>query len=128
MNSGAGVLGEIADASGNDGPGDDWLADYVDALVADYGLSLRAAIWEFPLAAARALAPSRVRRHGGKWDRPDSADRAAGEARAKTKAWLARHFTILPPGEPGPADALGDWLRKRAVPATSDNPATTGKD
>ncbi len=107
------MLGEIADSAGADGPGDDWLADLADAVMSDYGLSLHEAIWHFPLAAARALAPSRVRRHGGKWTRPDANDRASSQARARAKEWLAAHFTILPPGEPGPADALGDWLRSR---------------
>lgn len=114
MNPGAGVLGEIVAASGGKGASDDWLAEYVDALMSDYGLSLRAAVWEFPLVAARALAPVRVRRHGGKWAAPDAADRAAAEARAKAKAWLAAHFTILPKGEPGPPDALGAWMRAKA--------------
>lgn len=86
--------------------------------MAEYGLSLYEAVWKFPLAAAQALAPARVRRHGGKWSQPDASDRAVAEARAKCKAWLAAHFTILPQGVPGPADALGDWLRARSRPLT----------
>lgn len=83
--------------------------------MADYGLSLHEAVWKFPLVAANYLAPARVRRLGGKWTAPDSTDRAIMQARARCKAWLAAHFRILPQGEPGPENALGDWIRERAM-------------
>lgn len=112
----AGILGRIADSAKADtGAPDDWLAAYVDAIMSDYGVSLHEAVWKFPLVAAHYLAPARVRRHGGKWEAPDSSDRAIAAARARAKAWLAKHFRILPKGEPGPADALGDWMRSRAL-------------
>lgn len=107
------MLGEIV-AHADPSPNDDWLAEMSDALMSDYGLTLHEAVWRFPLAAAMALAPARVRRHGGKWDRPQSADMAVAAARARAKAWLSKRFTILPAGEPGPSDALGDWMRARS--------------
>lgn len=115
MNPGAGVLGQIVERSADGEADDDWLAAYADVVMAEYGLSLAEAIWDFPLLAARVLAPSRVRRQGGKWAAPDSTDRAVAAARARAKEWLARHFTILPKGVPGPPDALGAWLRSRPV-------------
>lgn len=81
--------------------------------MSDYGISLHEAVWTFPLEAALALAPARVRRLGGKWDQPNSHDRAVARARARAKRWLEANFRILPKGEPGPRDALGDWLRSR---------------
>ena len=108
------MLGEITAQSRADAPpSDDWLAAICDAVMSDYGLSLYEAVWRFPLEAAAHLAPARVRRHGGKWAAPDASDRAVAEARARAKAWLAAHFRILPKGEPGPEDALGQWLRSR---------------
>ena len=110
------MLGEIASQSREEANNDDWLASLCDALMSDYGLTLHDAVWRFPLEAAAALAPARVRRHGGKWSQPDSSDRAVAAARAKCKAWLALNFSVLPKGQPGPPDALGDWLRARRSP------------
>lgn len=108
------MLGEITAQSRADASTpDDWLAAICDVLMAEYGLSLHEAVWRFPLEAAAALAPSRVRRHGGKWAAPDASDRAVAAARARAKDWLKAHFTILPPGESGPPDALGEWMRGR---------------
>lgn len=84
----------------------------VDALMAEYHLSLAQA-WAFPLEAYLALVPAMMARHGVPLNGPGPAAQAAIEARARCKAWLRAHFTILPEGQPGPADALGDWLRAR---------------
>lgn len=92
--------------------------------MAEYHLSLHGALWNFPLPAALLLAPARVRRHGGQWNAPDTHDRACAVARQRAKLWLAGRFDILPPGVPGPEDALGDWMR--SLPAVAGG--VTGAD
>jgi hypothetical protein len=91
------------------------MVSLADFLQGEYGIPLAAAIWAYPLPAALALWPAAVRRHGGEARGPDAGDRAAGRAMQRAKAWLAERFDILPRGEPGPANALRDYLRKEAA-------------
>lgn len=78
----------------------------------EYGLTLPQAM-TFPLEAYLALVPALIARHGGRAEGPDHVDLAACAAREAAWAWLRAHFTILPPGVPGPRNALARSLRAR---------------
>lgn len=81
--------------------------------MAEYHLTLRDAML-FPLAAYLALIPALVARRGGKAAGPDYIDNAAIAAREACWRFLRRHFEILPQGQPGPTNALQQWLANRA--------------
>lgn len=94
----------------------------MDWLQADYSVTLHDAVWRYPLPAALALRPESARRRGLVVTGPDNADQASAKARAACKQWLAEHFQILPKGEPGPDNALADWLARHSDPDSDPTP------
>ena len=82
--------------------------------MAEYHITLADAM-RFPLEAYLALIPALVARRGGKSTGPDYIDNAAIAAREACWRFLRRHFEILPQGQPGPANALHQWLANRAA-------------
>lgn len=66
----------------------------VDALMSEYHLSLREAVWEFPVSSALALWDAMIARHGGHTG-PDYFDKVAVRARTKAREFLETHFRIV---------------------------------
>jgi hypothetical protein len=64
--------------------------------MAEYGMSLHAAVWRFPLRAALALVHPRRDRAGVSSSGPTPANMAALAARAAEKDRLAGIFAIVP--------------------------------
>lgn len=75
--------------------------------MAEYGQSLHAACWRFPLRAALALVRPRARRLGHESTSASAGDRASLSKRAQVKAWLAEHFVIVPHAPAGKEAARG---------------------
>lgn len=83
--------------------------------MAEYGVSLQAAIWEFPLVAAVALLPIRNQRVTGKSQGPTSAQKALIAARNKARAFLRENFHVVDK----PVETVGWQLGTRAAPTLS---------
>jgi hypothetical protein len=93
--------------------GNSWLTTIVEAMRAEWGVTLKQAVFEESLSAALALWPCMLARHGVEVQF-DFGDQARQDGKERMRAWINAHYEISK-AQPPPPDFM-----KRCLPPTLD--------
>jgi len=79
----------------NEHNGAGWILTLIESMRAEWGCTLKQAVFEESLTSALVLWPALLARHGAEIS-VNHADKARQQAKAQKKAEIAKHYTVIP--------------------------------